>query len=290
MLADTYGNKPQGSSFIQVVNQWPKLWNEMEKVTDVSEAFDVYSKYEDKSLKSQRFISDSTKLNLIYAQTHKFASLYPDAIIAYDFYDDREDILNGLEIFFKHNPDLLPKNLILRLHHYDGAAINTVSEIQGKGEIDHQYESSIKAMLSTELCGNALLRTGEVRLAQILNGDKLLQFKSNRDERLMLTQFRERYGQRLRSDIHGCFSFFRSSRLDYLKADLTVDEVLKHALYENGGRTKDIITQLGWVDEKSRVNSNYSPVLLNAMKRVQDLFGKNQRVNRPFYMAPFPGR
>ncbi len=50
----------------------------MEKVTDVGEAFDVYSKYEEESLKSQHFISDSTKLNLTYAQTHKFASLYPE--------------------------------------------------------------------------------------------------------------------------------------------------------------------------------------------------------------------
>ncbi len=52
-----------------------------------------------------------------------------NAIITYDFYDDREDILNGLEIFFKHNPDFLPKNLILRLHHYAGVGINTVSEV-----------------------------------------------------------------------------------------------------------------------------------------------------------------
>ncbi len=57
-------------------------------------------------------------------------------------------------------------------------------------------------MPSTELRGNALLRPAEVRLAQILNSDKLLQFKSNRDERLMLAQFREQHSQRLRSVIH----------------------------------------------------------------------------------------
>ncbi|MBA3662045.1 MAG: hypothetical protein H0W64_09965 [Gammaproteobacteria bacterium] len=121
ILADIYGNKPDGKSF-----------------TDALSNASEHSKW----------FWDKTKLTILYAQMHKIASEHPDDDITYHFYDDLDNILDSLYQFFKVNKDLMPKNVKLCLHHYEGDEINSKEAIQGEGDIDYNYRNNIKTMVT----------------------------------------------------------------------------------------------------------------------------------------------
>src|SRR3990167_2496951 len=121
LLADTYGDKPAGENFAQ----------------SIAEAQYDFSKW----------LFDKTKLTILYAQMHKIASENPQAAIDFDFYDDvNEPILQGLKRFFAANPDLIPRNVKLRLHRYNGNELEKIAEQQGTGDIDANYQNNIKLM------------------------------------------------------------------------------------------------------------------------------------------------
>lgn len=63
---------------------------------------------------------DESKVSLLYAQMHKFAADNPGEQLVFDFYDDREDILNWLSGFYSAFPSKIPAKLTLRLYHYEG--------------------------------------------------------------------------------------------------------------------------------------------------------------------------
>ena len=95
-------------------------------------------------------VFDETKFTLLYAQTHRVALAYPEDEIIFDFYDDRNlvlfqptDILGDLKNYFARHPTLLPKNVTLRLHHYDGDYVTSVATIRGTGETDEYYRETI---------------------------------------------------------------------------------------------------------------------------------------------------
>jgi hypothetical protein len=92
---------------------------------------------------------DSSNLGIILVLTHYAATQYPNDIITYDSYNHDWDTLKGLEDLFQKNPDLLPLNVTLRLHHYAGTtadkpnkANTTLCEIDGTGPIDTAYASN----------------------------------------------------------------------------------------------------------------------------------------------------
>ncbi|WP_193786666.1 hypothetical protein, partial [Legionella gratiana] len=65
-------------------------------------------------------IDDESKVSLALAQMHYAAMENPDDIIEFNFYDDRKDIVESMELFFKEHPELIPKNVILNLRGYSG--------------------------------------------------------------------------------------------------------------------------------------------------------------------------
>ncbi len=66
------------------------------------------------------FTLDADALTQITEATNN-APQHPvtDHPIVFEYYDDRQDILNTLTFYFRQHPHLLPKNVVLRLHRYD---------------------------------------------------------------------------------------------------------------------------------------------------------------------------
>ncbi len=127
LMSDLYGNKPSGSNFKNSIDD---------------------NEYKNSGLHCD-WIFDDSKLSLLYAQMHKVASENRDAEIVFDFYDDRDDILNGLKNFLSKNSDLIPRNVTLRLHKYEGGPITNIATLSGTGEIDDTYRNTIKLMAQT---------------------------------------------------------------------------------------------------------------------------------------------
>jgi hypothetical protein len=126
LLADTYGNLEHGSSFAKAMYD-----------DAIDPEMDGYSYW----------LFDESKFTIFYAQMHKIASEHPEAEIFFDVYDDNEKILAALNRRFKNAADLIPANLKLRLHGYAGNVISDYGMIEGRGEIDYNFENNIHLML-----------------------------------------------------------------------------------------------------------------------------------------------
>lgn len=92
---------------------------------------------------------DESKATIIYAQMHKVASSHPSKQIVFNFYDDRLDIHERLNKFYSSYPRLLPSNVTLCLHHYEGENVDLKYSIKGNGFIDSNYRQSVKIMGAT---------------------------------------------------------------------------------------------------------------------------------------------
>ncbi|OGT45027.1 MAG: hypothetical protein A3E83_05955 [Gammaproteobacteria bacterium RIFCSPHIGHO2_12_FULL_41_20] len=120
LLADTYGNQPVGENMAKYRNM----------------ASYPYSAW----------LIDTSLVTVVYAQIHKHASEHPEDEIVYDYYSGNATLLQALQDFFLANPDLIPHNVKLRLHHYAGEAITNHPDIQGTGGIDYNYGNNVKLM------------------------------------------------------------------------------------------------------------------------------------------------
>ncbi|WP_165475002.1 SGNH/GDSL hydrolase family protein [Legionella yabuuchiae] len=101
----------------------------------------------------------------------------------------------------------------------------------------------------------------------LLEPDKIIRQKKREcTEEELLTCFRRHYERRLHQDKQGFFSFLRHSNLDYKNASL--ETVLRHALTEGGNRTKAVLKELGWLNDKEKIILD-SEHLKNAMEAVQ---------------------
>jgi hypothetical protein len=91
---------------------------------------------------------DVSKITLIYAKTHRAATLNPDGIAKFTFYDDRPDILDGLEAFFNSNLALLPDNLELNLCQYRRGMglLYRYDVMHGTGDIDAHYQDTTEVL------------------------------------------------------------------------------------------------------------------------------------------------
>lgn len=154
LLTDAFNNHPAGttmavalpfyqhySSLRAVAEGQAKERNTLDERTGLHRINNAHYQVE------ERYGKDKTKISLVYAQMHRAASEHPDDEIVFDFYDDLdEEILNPIHQFYSANPDLMPKNLTLRLHQYNGAHIQLKNEIQGQGIIDVDYNVSTRFM------------------------------------------------------------------------------------------------------------------------------------------------
>jgi hypothetical protein len=128
LLADIYGDLPDGTSFKNAINK-------------------------DYKGEHSQWLFDETKASIMYAQIHKVANENLNEEIVLDFYDDRgngartrRDILEQLKEFYTKYPELIPNNVTLRLHHYTGGAVTLMAEIKGTGFIDSNYKQTVKDM------------------------------------------------------------------------------------------------------------------------------------------------
>lgn len=131
LMADIYGNLPSGTSFYKARSP------------------------QSNRLKHANWVFDKSKLSILYAQMHKIASEYPNDEIIFDFYDDKragafdgkmEALLENLERFFTRHPEMIPKNVTLRLHHYAGKEVTPYQPIKGQGIIDTGYRNTVLEM------------------------------------------------------------------------------------------------------------------------------------------------
>ena len=123
LLADIYGNLPDGSAFAQAL------------------------KDPEGNEKHAEWLFDETKATILYAQMHKIAVAHPNENIVFDFYDDLDGvIIRALTKFYTINSQLIPQNLTLRLSHYAGEEVTLMSTINGKGFIDSNYRQTVKDM------------------------------------------------------------------------------------------------------------------------------------------------
>lgn len=77
------------------------------------------------------WIFDHTKITLLYAQMHRKALQHLDKEIVFDFYDDKHQILRRLGKFYSAHPELVPRNIRLRLNHYSGGMPTLMLSISG---------------------------------------------------------------------------------------------------------------------------------------------------------------
>ncbi|MCW8400245.1 hypothetical protein OQJ26_15780 [Legionella sp. PATHC038] len=90
---------------------------------------------------------DQFKVPLIFAQMQEAAAKNPDEQIIFDFYDDRHDILASLQEFYSSHPHTIPKNVLLRLNHYDGAEPTLKEVLVGEGTVLNNYPEIVVNML-----------------------------------------------------------------------------------------------------------------------------------------------
>jgi hypothetical protein len=90
---------------------------------------------------------DNTKVSILYAQMHKLATENPDAEILFNFFDDKEEILDALTAYFSDGV-MMPSNVKLALYSYDGDKLELKSPlIQGQGIVDMSYQDTIRKMM-----------------------------------------------------------------------------------------------------------------------------------------------
>jgi hypothetical protein len=121
LLADIYGDLADGVSFAKAI----------EKPLDNLHASWTF---------------DETKATILYAQMHKMACAFPNEPIEFEFYDDRDDILNELQNFYSKHHHLIPENITLKLIQYAGNAPQNRATIKGTGFIDGNYRQTVKDM------------------------------------------------------------------------------------------------------------------------------------------------
>ena len=91
-------------------------------------------------------VFDRSKITLLYAQIHKLACEHRDKQITYNFYDDRQDILNSLILFLNHHLDLIPNHIIVNLYCYIGNEPLLLSRLSGTGLVNPYYDQHVKAL------------------------------------------------------------------------------------------------------------------------------------------------
>ena len=128
---------------------------------------------------------DETKATILYAQIHKVATEHPNDEITYDFFDDRQDILDSLSTLFSQYPALLPKNVTVRMYRYAGGPVSLHAQIQGTSDIDVNYRETVKQMCHIYLDYSnktddqySILRTHETTTPDLLTERTTISYES----------------------------------------------------------------------------------------------------------------
>jgi hypothetical protein len=92
---------------------------------------------------------DESKISILYAQIHHFASLHPSEQIEFTFKDDRANILKNLHTFYSQHPELIPNNVTLNLEQKFSKEFNdtiekTINAIKGSPEHRNKSDDQIR--------------------------------------------------------------------------------------------------------------------------------------------------
>ena len=148
VMTDLYNNLQNGDTFKQALIQLNKK--------------SFYGEVKLNADSNAEWLHDKSKLTILYAQMHQVALEHPNEEIEFHFYDDREDILNGLHQYLKQYTDLIPPNITLNLHQYigpfdkDGTLCNPLVKhlevIKGSAQTpDAEYKSFVKNIAAATL-------------------------------------------------------------------------------------------------------------------------------------------
>lgn len=91
-------------------------------------------------------VFDRSKITLLYAQIHKLANDHKGKRIIYHFYDDKYELLSGLNTFFQDHLEWIPSNVKVNLHYYIGDEPYPLAELSGTGVLDRGYRDHVKWM------------------------------------------------------------------------------------------------------------------------------------------------
>jgi len=85
----------------------------------------------------------------------------------------------------------------------------------------------------------------------------------------LIRQFQKAYGMVWDEDKQGVLlGCVKKSKIDYLKSELTLDEIMHHGLFNKGKRTQRVMQSLGWVDDNHQCASDH-PAVGDAWSRIQ---------------------
>lgn len=116
---------------------------------------------------------DSSKFLHLYAQMHRAATLNKNKKISFHFYDDIPDILYDLQTLFLNNKELLPANVTLHLHRYNGKELTDYADpVKGVGVIDSRYDKNVVSMVRH--IGEKKFAEGAVNVAALISADSRL--------------------------------------------------------------------------------------------------------------------
>ncbi len=163
LLSDLAADQPAGTAFNKALDElgqsvyYVDHWSDYEPGNEAKKAH-ARQKDKEREARHASCIDDETKATILYAQMHKSAVENPDMDIVYDFYDDKDNILNALKIFYSDNAFLIPENVTLRLYRYGHLdqenklkAAENIAEIKGKGYRDSSYRETTKMMVQAAL-------------------------------------------------------------------------------------------------------------------------------------------
>lgn len=138
------------------------LYNDLPDGTTFKKAFDYLDEnqwgYSPGDKSEHEWLHDKSKLTILCAQMYKLSSENSGDEIDFDFYDDKEEILQNLHALFERHPELIPPNVKLNLFRYAGPVdssnlkieplIQPYPSIQGRGIINHHFRETIKEIAS----------------------------------------------------------------------------------------------------------------------------------------------
>ena len=134
MLADIEGDLESGTSFNRIMDEIKNnTWMDPTKNIHKHVGLEV-----DKV--------DEYKRTILLAQMQKAATDHPNEDIIFDFFDDRLDILFTLKDYFTKHRHMIPVNVSLRLHSYEGEEVKLQAQIPGLGVPLPAYRECLKQM------------------------------------------------------------------------------------------------------------------------------------------------
>ncbi|WP_172622710.1 SGNH/GDSL hydrolase family protein [Aquicella siphonis] len=100
------------------------------------------------------------------------------------------------------------------------------------------------------------------------------------DARSLCEAFKKKYNEKLGDDLFGLFGLFRNAnppRLDPENPSRSITIILRHALYEGGGRTKKVIMELGWIDDKGKINVQIPALKIAKAALDSEIFARDRK-------------